>query len=129
MPTSMVPCASAASWCDVVSGRRINFTSGWLARYSRKSRGTTSTPALGTKEKRRVPVLPLAARCVISTESAAFARLNAELTSVLRTPEMQEQLRKIGAEPETASPQAYGRYVRAEADKWASVVHTAGIGQ
>jgi tripartite-type tricarboxylate transporter receptor subunit TctC len=56
-------------------------------------------------------------------------RLNADLTAVLRTPDMQRRLRELGAEPDTASPQAYGRYVRAEADKWASVVHTAGIGQ
>jgi tripartite-type tricarboxylate transporter receptor subunit TctC len=63
------------------------------------------------------------------TPAEVVNRLNAELTSVLSTPDMQEQLRKLGAEPETASPQAYARYVRAEADKWASVVHTAGIGQ
>ena len=56
-------------------------------------------------------------------------RLNADLTSVLRAPEMQKRLRELGAEPETASPEAYGRYVRSEADKWGSVVRTAGVGQ
>jgi tripartite-type tricarboxylate transporter receptor subunit TctC len=63
------------------------------------------------------------------TPAAVVNRLNADLTAVLRTPDMQKRLRELGAEPDTASPQAYGRYIRAEADKWASVVHTAGIGQ
>jgi tripartite-type tricarboxylate transporter receptor subunit TctC len=56
-------------------------------------------------------------------------RLNADLTALLRAPDMQKRLRDLGAEPETASPEAYARYVRAEADKWGSVVHTAGVGQ
>jgi tripartite-type tricarboxylate transporter receptor subunit TctC len=63
------------------------------------------------------------------TPPPVVARLNAAMTSVLQNPDMQKRLRELGAEPETASPEAYGRYVRNEAQKWAGVVHTAGVGQ
>jgi tripartite-type tricarboxylate transporter receptor subunit TctC len=63
------------------------------------------------------------------TPPPVVARLNAAMTSVLQNADMQKRLRELGAEPETASPEAYGRYVRNEAQKWAGVVHTAGVGQ
>jgi tripartite-type tricarboxylate transporter receptor subunit TctC len=63
------------------------------------------------------------------TPQPVVARLNAAMTSVLQNPDMQKRLRDLGAEPETASPEVYGRYVRNEAQKWAGVVHTAGVGQ
>lgn len=63
------------------------------------------------------------------TPEPVVSRLNAAMTTLLQTADMQKRLRDLGAEPETASVQAYGRYVRNEAQKWAGVVHTAAIGQ
>jgi tripartite-type tricarboxylate transporter receptor subunit TctC len=40
---------------------------------------------------------------------------------------MQKRLRDMGAEPETATPDAYARYVRDEAQKWGAVVRQAGL--
>ena len=65
----------------------------------------------------------------IGTPSAVVAQLNGAMTSVLQNADMQKRLRALGAEPQTASPEAYGRYVRNEAQKWAGVVRTAGVGQ
>jgi tripartite-type tricarboxylate transporter receptor subunit TctC len=61
------------------------------------------------------------------TPAAVVDRLNADITAVLQTPEMQKRLRDLGAAAETATPEAYARYVRGEAAKWAGVVKKAGL--
>jgi tripartite-type tricarboxylate transporter receptor subunit TctC len=61
------------------------------------------------------------------TPPAAVTRLNAELTSIVQSPEMQKRLRDMGAEPETGTPESYARYVRDEAQKWSAVVRQAGL--
>jgi tripartite-type tricarboxylate transporter receptor subunit TctC len=61
------------------------------------------------------------------TPQSVVARLNAELTAILQAPDMQKHLRELGAEPETSTADAYGRYVRDEAQKWSAVVHQAGL--
>ena len=38
-----------------------------------------------------------------------------------------KRLRELGAEPETATPQEYERFVREEATKWATVVKLANL--
>jgi tripartite-type tricarboxylate transporter receptor subunit TctC len=61
------------------------------------------------------------------TPQAVVARLNAELTPLLQSADMQKRLRDMGAEPETGTPDAYARYVRDEAQKWGAVVRQAGL--
>jgi tripartite-type tricarboxylate transporter receptor subunit TctC len=61
------------------------------------------------------------------TPQAVVARLNAELTPLLQSADMQKRLRDMGAEPETGTPDAYARYVRDEAHKWGAVVRQAGL--
>ncbi|QJW83897.1 tripartite tricarboxylate transporter substrate binding protein [Ramlibacter terrae] len=61
------------------------------------------------------------------TPAPVVARLNADLTAVLQAPDMQKRLRELGAEPESGPAEAYGRYVRDEADKWGAVVRKAGL--
>ncbi len=54
-------------------------------------------------------------------------RLNQSVTAVLKTPEMQKQLRDLGAEPDFGTSAAFSAYVRDEAVKWGSVVKAANI--
>ena len=61
------------------------------------------------------------------TPESVVTRLNADLTAVLQAPDMQKRLRDMGAEPETAAPAAYARYVRLESEKWSGVVRKAGL--
>ena len=49
-------------------------------------------------------------------------KLNQSLTAVLKMPDMQKQLRELGAEPEFATPEIFSAYVRSESHKWAQVV-------
>ena len=61
------------------------------------------------------------------TPAAVVTRLNADLTAIVQAPDMQKRLRDLGADPETAAPDAYGKYVRDEAGKWAGVLKKAGL--
>ncbi|MCE7527106.1 tripartite tricarboxylate transporter substrate binding protein [Polynucleobacter sp. IMCC 30228] len=58
---------------------------------------------------------------------AIINKLNLEITAVIKNPEMQKRLRELGAEPETATPQEYERFVREEAAKWVTVVKLANL--
>jgi len=61
------------------------------------------------------------------TPAVIVDRLNADITAVLQSPEMQKRLRDLGADLETGTPESYSRYVRSEAGKWAEVVKKAGL--
>jgi len=59
--------------------------------------------------------------------ASILGRLNTEITAATQTPDMQKRLRDLGAESESGNPDAYARYVRDEAVKWATVVKRAGL--
>jgi tripartite-type tricarboxylate transporter receptor subunit TctC len=61
------------------------------------------------------------------TPAAVVARLNAEVTRILRVDDVRERLSGIGADPFTGSPAEFERYVRDENAKWAKLVKAAGI--
>jgi tripartite-type tricarboxylate transporter receptor subunit TctC len=54
-------------------------------------------------------------------------RLNADVTAILKSPEMQTQLHDLGAEPELGTPAQYASFAKAEAAKWAQTVKGAGL--
>ncbi|MCC7487002.1 MAG: tripartite tricarboxylate transporter substrate binding protein [Burkholderiales bacterium] len=53
-------------------------------------------------------------------------RLHAELTGVLRAPDVVQRLATVGAEPSGKGPEEFGRFVREEIDTWAKVVKASG---
>ena len=55
------------------------------------------------------------------------ARLAAEITRVLRMPEVVERLSGQGAEPAGGTPEQYGAFIRTEIDKWTRLVKTANM--
>jgi tripartite-type tricarboxylate transporter receptor subunit TctC len=56
-------------------------------------------------------------------------RLNADITAVIKTPDMQKRLHDLGAEPDEGSADAFATFARAEVGKWAGVVKKAGLAQ
>lgn len=56
-------------------------------------------------------------------------RLNREAVAVLRSPVTIERLARDGGEVIASSPEAFATYLRAETEKWATVVKNAGIKQ
>ena len=61
------------------------------------------------------------------TSAAVLARLNAETVKILRTPAVQEAIRKIGYEPTGTTRESFTAFLRAETAKWAKVIRAANI--
>jgi tripartite-type tricarboxylate transporter receptor subunit TctC len=59
--------------------------------------------------------------------AAILTRLNAEVTTIIRTPEVSERLRELGAEVETGDPASYAAYTRSESVKWAEAIKRYGL--
>jgi tripartite-type tricarboxylate transporter receptor subunit TctC len=63
------------------------------------------------------------------TPRDVVARLNAEIVRALQTPELQARFREMGAEIVASSPEQFGAFLKADTDKWAKVIKSAGIRQ
>ena len=61
------------------------------------------------------------------TPKAIVDRLNAEVIAVMKDPDTIKRFAEQGAEPETSTPEALGKYVEAEIAKWRKVIQTAKI--
>jgi len=54
------------------------------------------------------------------------AKINGDIAAILGTPDMKQRLEKLGADPGPMSPEDFGKFVRAEVEKWAKVVKESG---
>ncbi|HMO48367.1 MAG TPA: tripartite tricarboxylate transporter substrate binding protein [Rubrivivax sp.] len=60
------------------------------------------------------------------TPPAIVQQLNAAITAVTAMPEVRQHMSQGGAEPTSATPEAYTAFVRADAAKWGKVVRDSG---
>jgi tripartite-type tricarboxylate transporter receptor subunit TctC len=61
------------------------------------------------------------------TRTEIVARLNQSIARILQQPEVQARLRADGVEPAHSTPEEFGRFIRAEIEKWAKVVKAGNI--
>ena len=61
------------------------------------------------------------------TPRAIVERLNAEVTKIVRSPEMKGKLASQGAEPAGGTPEDYAAAIRADTATWARVVKEARL--
>jgi tripartite-type tricarboxylate transporter receptor subunit TctC len=61
------------------------------------------------------------------TPQPIIDKLNAEINKVLTKPEVKQAWVNQGAEPLVMSPAEFDTYLRADIDKWAKVIQSAGI--
>lgn len=61
------------------------------------------------------------------TPKAVIDRLNAEITKIVRRPDVKKAWNDQGAEPMAMTPAEFERYLNGDIAKWATVVKTAGI--
>jgi tripartite-type tricarboxylate transporter receptor subunit TctC len=61
------------------------------------------------------------------TPTSIVTKLNAVINEALKSADMESSLRKLGAEPKTASSQQFAEFLTAEAQKWAAVAKAANI--
>ncbi|MCY1168942.1 MAG: tripartite tricarboxylate transporter substrate binding protein [Pseudomonadota bacterium] len=60
------------------------------------------------------------------TPKAILARLNTEITAVLRLPEIRERFAAAALEPLTSTPEQLGELMKTETVKWAAVIRQSG---
>lgn len=62
-----------------------------------------------------------------ATPRDIVARLNEEIAKAMQTPEMQDRLTKLGADPAAGDPQAFARQMRNEVQKWSKLIKSIGL--
>lgn len=62
-----------------------------------------------------------------ATPKEILSRLNAELVRMLGEPELAQRFGSQGAEPRSTTPEELGRFMRAEYERWKTVIRTANI--
>ena len=63
----------------------------------------------------------------VATPKDIVARLNAEITRALRSPDVSERLNSMAAEPAPGTPEQFGAFIRSEIEKWAKVVKATNM--
>jgi len=61
------------------------------------------------------------------TPAAVLDKLNSEINKILKRPQTRQAWAKQGAEPLVMTPAEFDRYLRGDIEKWAKVIHMAGI--
>jgi tripartite-type tricarboxylate transporter receptor subunit TctC len=61
------------------------------------------------------------------TPAPVIARLNGELVKATHNPEIKRRFLELGADPVGSTPEELTKYQRAEIEKWAKVIKSAGI--
>lgn len=61
------------------------------------------------------------------TPAEVVQRLNRELNTLMRAPDVADRLRQLGADPVTGTPEAFAKVIRDEHDSWKAVIQRAGI--
>ncbi|HEX6632659.1 MAG TPA: tripartite tricarboxylate transporter substrate-binding protein, partial [Usitatibacter sp.] len=62
-----------------------------------------------------------------ATPKDVVARLSSEILKSLEQPAVKGKLEKLGAVVDPQGPEAFGKFLRDETEKWAGVIHKAGI--
>jgi tripartite-type tricarboxylate transporter receptor subunit TctC len=65
----------------------------------------------------------------VKTSREIVMRWNAEVDKILASAEIKERFIRDGLEPIGGPPEEFGRFIRAEIDKYAGVIKTAGVQQ
>jgi tripartite-type tricarboxylate transporter receptor subunit TctC len=61
------------------------------------------------------------------TPADVVQRVNRELNTLMRAPDVADRLRQLGADPVTGTPEAFAKVIRDEHDSWKAVIQRAGI--
>ena len=61
------------------------------------------------------------------TPPGIVGKLNSEVVAMMNFPEVRDRLASLGAEPQTMSPEEFGRYINEDIAKWTRLVHENGI--
>ncbi len=127
----------------LASGQADAIFNGMLATYPHVKSGKLKLLAVSSaKRVASIPEVPTVAEAGLKgfetgswqgvvapagTPKEAVARLNTEITRILNTPEMKENLARQGAEVYTMTSEQLGSWLKSEIEKWAKVVKAANL--
>jgi tripartite-type tricarboxylate transporter receptor subunit TctC len=61
------------------------------------------------------------------TPAAIISRLNSEIVSAIKTPEIRDFITREGAEPVGSTPQELGAYLKSEIERYTKVARAANL--
>jgi tripartite-type tricarboxylate transporter receptor subunit TctC len=127
----------------LASGQADAIFNGMLATYPHVKSGKLKLIAVSSSKRvASIPDVPTVAEAGLKdfetgswqgvvaaagTPKDIVGRLNGEISRVLGTPDMKENLAKQGAEVYTMTPEQLGNSLKTEIDKWAKVVKAANL--
>ncbi|OAF08244.1 MFS transporter [Bradyrhizobium centrolobii] len=62
-----------------------------------------------------------------NTPKEIITKLNNEINTLMKEPDMTKRLVELGGEPRVQTPEAFGEEIKAETEKWKKVVEFAGL--
>jgi tripartite-type tricarboxylate transporter receptor subunit TctC len=127
----------------LASGQADAIFNGMLATYPHVKSGKLKLIAVSSSKRvASIPDVPTVAEAGLKdfetgswqgvvaaagTPKDIVGRLNSEISRILGTPDMKENLAKQGAEVYTMTPEQLGNWLKTEIDKWAKVVKAANL--
>jgi len=127
----------------LASGQADAIFNGMLATYPHVKSGKLKLIAVSSSKRvASIPDVPTVAEAGLKdfetgswqgvvaaagTPKDIVGRLNGEISRILGTPDMKENLAKQGAEVYTMTPEQLGNWLKTEIDKWAKVVKAANL--
>jgi tripartite-type tricarboxylate transporter receptor subunit TctC len=134
---------SAPAEIDIMAGRVALFFDTMLSAMPFVKDGRVKALAVtGTKRSPSLPAVPTVAESGVpgyafltwngffvpaGTPPAVIAKLNGEISRILRSPEIEKRLTGEGADIAAGTPEAFGAFVKSERQKLAKVIKEAGI--
>jgi len=128
---------------DVIGGQADVLFNGMLATYPHVKSGKLRILAVSSsKRMAAIPEVPTVAESGVpgfetgswqgvlapaGTPREVVARINADYTRVLNTPEMRDKLSGQGAEVRVNTPETFAVFLRDETARWAKVVSANGV--
>jgi tripartite-type tricarboxylate transporter receptor subunit TctC len=117
---------------DAITTMRTNAAAGQVrALATTGAKRSALTPDVPTVAEAGVPgyeaTIWLGVMVPAGTPKPVIEKLNAEIAKVIARPDVKEAWAKQGAVPMTMSPAEFEAYLKADIEKWAKVVASAGI--
>jgi len=133
----------APAMVDLIAGQvQLSFSSAPTAMPNMASGRLRALAVTTAKRSKILPALPTVAEAGVpgydahtwygfvvtgKTPLPIISRLNREIVHILNRPDAVNTLFKMGLEPWTSTPEAFGAYIKSEVEKWGRIIREIGI--
>jgi tripartite-type tricarboxylate transporter receptor subunit TctC len=122
-----VPYKGGAACQTDIMGNQVDFSFQNLGAVTNYIKGKRMK-ALAVTAKARHPQLPdVPSAAPAKTPKESVARLNGAMVKALRSPDIAERMNQIGFDVVASTPEEFGAFMKAEVERWTSVVAKGNI--